>query len=56
MQPRLLKLVSVWCYIGLVLVSVYIPLLPPILFSVAPKQAGGGARSSGMSRSGARRC
>lgn len=33
----------VWLYIGLVLVFLYVPLIPPILFSLTPAESGDGA-------------
>jgi ABC-type spermidine/putrescine transport system permease subunit II len=32
-----------WCCVGAVLFVIYLPLIPPILFSVAPSEPGGGA-------------
>lgn len=34
--------VLLWCYIGLVLLCIYLPLAPPLLFSLSPKQPGAG--------------
>src|SRR5689334_12374999 len=40
-RPAISPRIFIWSYIGLLLLSIYLPLVPPLQFSVTPSNPGG---------------